>query len=373
MATFSGQQTTYNNTDVQPRVVMDRILMQDPYDIPMFTALGMVTDGFSVDPRGTKVEWLEQAYAAVADVSDAGLTSGTTTTTFTPDTIALYQPGHVIQIDSEKMWVSAVAAHLTVVRGYGGTTQATHVNDSVIKIVGMARLEGDDADDSPSLNLTSAYNYTQIFEHQVKVSGSAEARAYYGNYDPWDSEIDGAMESLMLLLEKMPFYGERLVGSSSTPRGAGGLGEFLSTNTSALSSAALTRKDIEDMLEDIYGYGGNPDLIVTNSWGKRKLGSLYEDHFERIADNRFEGFRTDWLENPIQGKPLEVVVSRDCPAGYMYFLTRDQLGFIPYRDFSFYELAKTGDSRKGEVVGEWSFMVGVEKHHGVLTGFSTSK
>lgn len=373
MATFSGQQTTYNNTDLQPRVVMDRILMQSPYDIPMFTALGIVRDGFSVDPAGTKVEWLEQNYAAKVDVSDAGLTSTTTTTTFTPDTLALYQPGMVIQIDNEKMWVSAVSTYLTVTRGYGGTTPATHENDSAIKIVSMARLEGDDADDSPSLNLAAAYNYTQIFQHTVKVSGTAEKRAYYGNYDPWDSEIDGAMDSLMLLLEKLPFFGERLAGSAVTPRGAGGLGEFLSTNTSALASAALTRKNIEDMLEDIYDEGGNPDLIVTNPWGKRKLGSLYEGHMERVADNRFEGFRTDWLENPIAGKPLEVVVSRDCPAGYMYFLTREQLGFIPYREFYFHELGISGDGKKGEVVGEWSFMVGVEEHHGVITGFSTSK
>ena len=369
---FSGQ-TTYDNTDLQPRVVMDRILMQDPYDIPMFTALGMVKDGFSVDPKGTKVEWFEQAYAAKVDVCDDTFASSTTATEFTPDTPALYQPGMILQIDDEKMWVSAAGANLTVVRGFGGTTPATHVDDSVIKIIGMARLEGDDADDSPGLNISSAYNYTQIFQRTVKASGSALQRAYFGEYDPWDSEIDGAMQSLMLLLEKLPFHGERLVGSATTPRGAGGLNEFLSTNVSAKSNAALTRKMIEDMLENIYDTGGDPDLIVTNPWGKRKLNSLYEGHFERIPDSRFEGFRTDWLENPIAGRPLEVVVSRDCPAGYMYFLTRGQLGFIPYREFTFSPLAKTGDSEKGEVVGEWSFMVGVEDHHGLITGFNTSK
>lgn len=373
MAVFSGQQSTYDNTTLQPRIVMDRILMQDPYDIPMFNALGMVKDGFTVDGKGTKIEWLEQSYAGVSDTSDASLTSATTVTSFTPDTIALYQPGMVLQIDSEKVWVSAVSTALTIVRGYGGTTAATHANDSAISIVGMARLEGDDADDSPNLLLSAAYNYTQIFQHTVKLTGTAEQRAYYGNYDPWDTEIDGAMESLMLLLEKLPFYGERLAGSSTTPRGAGGLSEFLSSNTTALSSAALTAKHVEDMLEDVYENGGDPDLIVTNTWGKRKLNALYQDRFERVADNRFEGFRVDYLENPIAGRPLEVLVSRNCPAGYMYFLTRDQLGFIPYREFAFKELGLTGDSKKGEVVGEWSFMVGVEKHHGVISGMSTSK
>ena len=177
----------------------------------------------------------------------------------------------------------------------------------------------------------------------------------------------------MLLLEKLPFYGKRLAGSATTPRGAGGFGTFITTNVTALSDKALTRKHVEDILEDVFDNGGDPDLIVTNGWGRRKLNSLYEDHFERIADNRFEGFRTDWLEHPITPRPLQVVTSRDCPAGYMYFLTREQMGFIPYRDFHFKELGLTGDSKKGEVVGEWSFMVGVNKHHGLLTGFNTSK
>ena len=374
MTETTGLQTTYNNTTMQPRNVMNRILMQDPYDIPLFTALGLVKDGFDVNTKGTKIEWPEKAYAGVSDTSDDGLTSGTTTTTFTPDTPALYQPGMVIQIDSEMMWISAVAAALTITRGYGGTTAATHVDDSVISIVGIARLEGDDADDSPNLVLSMPYNYTQIMQHTIKLTGTAEQQAYYAKYDPWDSEIDGAMESLMLLLEKLPFYGKRLAGSATTPRGAGGFGTFITTNATALSSAALTRKHVEDMLEDVYGNGGDPDLIVANSWGKRKLNAIYgDDKFDHEADNRFEGYRTDWLENPIAGRPLQVVVSRDCPAGYMYFLTREQMGFVPYRDFSFKELGLTGDSKKGEVVGEWSFMVGVNKHHGVLTGMSTTK
>ena len=367
-----GLLTTYNNTSLQPRVVMDRILMQDPYDIPVFTALGMVTDGFSVDPKGTKIEWFEQGYAAKEDALNGAINNSVTTVVAA--TSGLYQPGMVIQIESEKVWVSAVSgASLTVTRGYGDTSAASHDDATAIYIVGMARLEGDDADDSPNLSLSNAFNYTQILQHTVKVSGSAKVGAQYANYDPWDTEIDGAMESLMLLLERLPFYGERLVGSASTPRGAGGFGTFLSSNVSAKSNAALTRKHVEDMLQAIYDDGGDPDLIITNAWGKRKLNDLYEGHFERVADNRFEGFRTDWLENPISGRPLETVVSRHCPAGYMYFLSRGELGFIPYREFTFSPLAKTGDSEKGEVLGEWSFMVGVEDHHGLITGFNTSK
>jgi len=239
-------------------------------------------------------------------------------------------------------------------------------------VVTMARKEGDDADNSPATQLEMETNYTQIFQHTVELSGTAKVGDYYAGYDPWQSEIDAGMKVLMMLLERTAFYGEELAGSSSVARAMGGMNELITTNVDALSSAALTRNDMDGMFADLYDAGGDVDLIVTGTWGRRKISSFYESLLGREANNQNTGFRMDVIENPIEGRPVDVLISPDCPAGYMYFLSSAEIGFVPYREFFFEELAKTGDAQKGEIVGEWSFFTGVESHHGIISGFSTS-
>lgn len=372
MAQAQGKINSYMDTDLHPRIVTDRILMQDPYDIPLYNHFGANPGKFAFSQLGKKVEWFEEAYPSAVDVADGGLTSGTVTTTFTPDTIALYQPGMVIQIDDELMWVSAVSTYLTVSRGWGSTTAATHVNDSAIAIVGQARLEGDDADDSPHMLQSTEYNYTQILQKTIHQTGTDMVLPHYAGYNAWDHEIDRGMEWLMEQLEKLPFHGKRVEGSASVARAAGGLDAFITTNATALASAALTRKAIETNLASIYNYGGDPDVIICSVTGKRILNSLFEGFFTREADNRFEGYRVDMLENPIAGRPLKVIPSRFCPTASLYICTSDKIGFLPLRPFFFEELAKTGDARKGEIVGEYTLAVAVEKHHGILSGFKTT-
>lgn len=374
MTTGNGVLNSYLDTALNKRVVSDRILMQDPYDIPTYLALGENAAKFSfANPISTKVEWIERAYPAIDDLTDASLTSATNVTQFTPDDIGLYQVGQVLKIDNELLWVSAVSTTLTVTRAFGGTTAATHANDSAIKICGIARLEGADAGNSPQLVHSTGYNYTQILQKSVFITGTNKVMPKVADYDPWDDEIDAAMEILMLQLNRLPFYGGRAIGSASTPRGAGGLTTFISTNLQAMSSAALTAKLLEDKLQACYDNGGDPDVIITTAWNKRKLNDLYGDRFYREADKKYENFMIDYLENPISGKPVKVIVDRAVPAGTLAILSSDQAGFVALRPFFFEELAKSGDAQKGQVVGEYTFVLANEMHHALMTGLSTTK
>lgn len=88
---------------------------------------------------------------------------------------SIFQDGHVIRIDDEYMVVKTVdttANTLSVYsRAFGGTN-ATHVTTSTIYIVGMARLEGDDADYVGVNPVTAPYNYTSIFQKALKITGT---------------------------------------------------------------------------------------------------------------------------------------------------------------------------------------------------------
>lgn len=63
------------------------------------------------------------------------LTDTTTTALTTADVLAAIKPGALLEIDSEMMYVRAsLVGTVTVIRGWNGTTAATHVDQSVITV-----------------------------------------------------------------------------------------------------------------------------------------------------------------------------------------------------------------------------------------------
>jgi hypothetical protein len=97
-------------------------------------------------------DWANAFHASNVTVQDNPLTSGATTITTSTNNstitdtwgqsypatanAGIIQPGHLIQIDSEWMWVVAVPSttQLTVLRGQQGTTAASHAQGTAISV-----------------------------------------------------------------------------------------------------------------------------------------------------------------------------------------------------------------------------------------------
>ena len=376
-----GLVQSYINTVPDKRMVTDRILQIDPYEIATYSALGTDMGKFNFANREGKVyEWLEDTFNPVTDELDAAIT-GTTTTTMTLVTDALAQPGDVWLIDSELVWVSAVSATTaTITKGYGSTTKTTHADSATITLVSRARIDGDDADDSPSTEIASNYNYTQIFQRTVNVARSKQKLAEYGVSSWEDYMIDKYMKELMMLLNKVPYYGKRYAGSASAARTAGGFKVFITDNLAYATSTALTggtaraltRADIDGVLQSIWSDGGNPSLIITGAWAQRKINDFYEGFITTERSEQMGGNLIKNLLHPISGSNLRIVVDRHCPTNELWVLSPDKIGFYPFDPFFYENLAKTGDAIKGEVVGEYGFVVAADKHHGAVLEFSTT-
>jgi hypothetical protein len=288
----------------------------------------------------------------------------------------MYNVGDVLLIDSEYVWVSAVnpsTAQLTLVRNRGGT-QATHTNSTTVTIVGVARLEGADADDSPSTVVTSTTNCSQIFQRSVEVSRDDLLFPLYGIAVLDDYHIQKRMDELVMMVNRQAYRGIRQAGSSSHTQGRsmGGFTTFISTNTTAAGSVALTRDHIDDLLETIFGYGGAPDKIFCNSFQQRRLNSLYEEYITTERSERTGGNRITLLEHPIAGAPIEVIVDRHCQSDYLYIIGSRYCGFITIDPFQFERLAKVGDAAKSQIVGEFGFVLAHEKAHAYISGLTTS-
>lgn len=376
MATGSGLITSYDNTVPQKRMITDRIVMADPYDITTILALGLDNASkfrFVNTPHRT-YEWLEDAYPAVSDAAaGSNLTGSTNTTTITVTTPNLFHVGDVVQIDSELVWVASIASSvLTVVRAYGGTTSVSHPETSTLYIRYNARLEGAASSAAPWTEVTSGYNYSTIFHKEVKVSRDDKLFPNYGMSDLKEYRIDMNMDILMEQLNRLPYYGGRAVGSTSAARSSGGFSTFITTNATALSSAALTRKAIDDEFQQIWAAGGKTDLILTDAWGQRKINDFYEGFVQTARAESIGGIMIKQLMHPITGSLVQVVVDRHCPAGYMYMLDTRHLGYITIDPFFYEDLAKTGDFELGQTVGEYGFVCAYNKAHSILSGYSTS-
>jgi len=372
---YTGQMNSYKNIVPDKVMVTDRILMTNPLKIVPYMRLGADVGKFNfVNMDGKQYRWLEDTYVPESISAVTGMTSQSTTTSFTPTDLTFFQPGDLVRVDDEVMWVSSVSSGLpTVTRGWGDTDTATHADNSVVLRVGRARIDGDDADNSPQTEVTSSTNYTQIFQRTINIARTKQKSAMWGISDPKEYEIDKKMDELLMQLCKMPYHGERYVGTDAAlARTSGGFKTFITTNSTDVASAALTRDHIDDLLQAIHAAGGDPDLILCGAHAQRKINSFYEGFITTERSEAMGGNLISNLMNPITGSNLDVIVDLHCPADELYVLSSDLISFYPFDPFFYEDLGKTGDAELGEIVGEYGFVVKANKHHGYLHTINTS-
>jgi len=377
MALFDQPKTSYSDTTNAKRIIADVIKLIDPVATPLIVALGgfnAARSKFDIRDNGTKVEWLEDSYAPLSDAANQGTTITTNTTTLTVTDASIFQDGHVIKIDSELMVVSAVDTTgntLSVYsRSYGGTN-ATHAATATVNIVGMARLEGDDADYVGLQQVSAPFNYTSIFQKAMKITGTEDVVDEYGYEDAFTYQAMKAIPELARLVELAIFNGIRAVGTATTPRSFGGLGTFITDNTVA-ASGAIAKTHIDDLAEKIRLDGGMPDLFVTHPSIANDLRALLDSSsFVRLTqENSVFGMQAvDQIRT--QYGNLQIVESLWCPVATSYILDSGRVGLYELRPFGWSPLAKTGDSRKAEVVGELSLALANDKAHGTITGITS--
>jgi hypothetical protein len=369
MATLTGVVYSYSNTVPQKRTLTDRIILASPYDVTTILRLG--TDNASkfalINWPNRTYEWLQDSYPARSDAAAAtNITNSTTTTTVAVTTGAKFQVGDIIQIDDELMYVASISSNtLTVVRGHavGTGSQATHESTATVYIRFTARIEGADSSASPSEEVVSVTNATQIFHKEILMTRNAQNIPQYGMSDPWGYKQDKAMDELMEELDRVPFYGRRAAGSATAARSTGGFREFITTNVTDLNSVGLTRANIDTQLDNCFAQGGRPNVMFMGSYVKRKIGSFYEGFVQTERSEQVGGILIDRLQHPILNYSIELVVDRNCASTDLWGIDDRYAGYVEYQPFMFEPLAKVGDADKGQVIGEYGMVVAREKSH----------
>ena len=373
-------QSTYDDNSgvIQKRVITDYITLIDPADAPFVEAMGGLDGGAKkfrfVNFPHTKVEWIEDTREPLAVGLNTAMNNSVTTAVLLAASANMVQVGQILLFadGSEQMWVSAVASDgvtLTVSRGYGGTTATAQVvvNNTAIEILGIARLEGAESHGLGYTVRSTNYNHTQIMQREVKVSRSQNQISQYGIREEFDYQSNKAIPHLMRLIEKAVYKGTRSAGSSAAPRSFGGLGTFVTNNAINSGSAAVTQAKFENALKAAYLDGGKPSKAFVSPTNMQVIKNFYDSGtFLRVdTKEKTVGMTIEKIITPYG--TVDLIMDRWAPDATIYILDPEHVGFVTYYPFTSEPLAKTGDYQRGEVVGEFTLCVRMDKAHAVIT------
>jgi len=205
-------------------------------------------------------------------------------------------------------------------------------------------------------------NILQIFKRAVSISDTATSM----QNGKFSEEVSDRLLELKQKLESVLINGLKKDGSK-TPfiRQMSGLIEF-ADNTNAKSNT-----DVEALIKDGMRQLWNNKLTggtyyaFVNADVKDKIDGIYKDKYSYQHKTTNFGLIVETI-NTNYGI-VNIVLSRDIPADKIVLFNDAYVNMAALRPVTFTPLAKTGDSTKGHVVGEYTLKVGSPKAVAVLT------
>jgi len=356
--------------------MVDAILLDDA---TLLSTFGFSSAGKAVTQ--TKHEWDEDELnpvTVVAKGSGGNLTVSGTTLLLSASQYARVTAGTLLRDQlSGKTEVLMVTARstvsATVTRGYGSTDGQTHAAGATYDIIANARPQGMEGPKDESVAKSRSYNYTQIFSKGVQLTGTALAIEHNGISAEDSYQIDGRTRELIRELDRTLIMGIRAAANNSDGvyGTMGGLIEFINASGGNTNSTAetLTPSVLNAMIKQIWDKGGNPDYVIVGGTQKQKISSFDKEYRRSTLDSRRAGFTIEEFVSDL-GVNLRVIVDRWVPSDTCMVVDSTRVHIKPLSGRSFFleKLAKTGDSEKWQIVGEYTMEVkAATKAHAIHT------
>ena len=268
----------------------------------------------------------------------------------------------------------------------GEATQTLHewTKEKINDPQDNAQVEGFTVTDFEENIAAELNNRTQIFTKAISVSRSAQGIKQAGVNNQYIHQ----MSNRMLEIKKDAEYA--LIGNSIDQAGAGasprrmrGLAAWITTNVSLGAGGAvadatnpatpgtlrpLTHDLIADMMQAAYEQGGNPSTLMSSPAVRRKVTEVLkaineqqEDAKSKKATDTIKIYDSDFGELSIMANRVQARVpySQNCLFGIdeQYW----KKSFLTNGNWKEEKLAKTGDSDKGFIVGEFTLEARAEE------------
>lgn len=345
--------------------VSDIIGMIAPSESPLLDVLGDATE------PATNVyhEWLEE------DLNPNTIIASSTTIV-TTDTAAAFhykglpvsrslQVGAILKsnVTGEVIQLTGLTGNtLTFDRGFGGTTRgAITIGDSFF-VISDAALEGSDVSTDISQPRPRKGNYTQIFKKDVIVSGTQQAVSHIGVTNEMDHQKMMRAREAVRDLEKAVINGilsGNTIGTASLFRTMRGIWSYIQTNVTNLATTTLntlTPVVLNNVISAPWGNGATDlDLVVVDPRYKTIIDGWNETK-QQIIQNTPQGYvrRVTFFEGTYGQH--QILLDRWMPSNSLMVISTNRIKVVPMatRSFNFVQTAKTGDSEKGMVLGEYT-------------------
>lgn len=262
--------------------------------------------------------------------------------------------------------------------------------DSLAAAAANANIEGDDNQDANALTATTRLsNYTQILKKKIVVSGTQEkGMNHAGVKSEMAYQEAKKMKEIKLDLEYAildngnALGNAKVAGNASTAREMASLATYLTSNISVGSTGAaatgdgsntltggtdrdLTEALLTTVLASCWDNGGDPTLLAVSSTNKGVVSNFnggstrYIDTDTKKLVHSIDVYVGDF-------HTLKVVPCRQLVGDNVYAIDPEYLAIADLRPLNSYDLARTGDNFKREMVWETTLEVCNEAAHGLI-------
>jgi hypothetical protein len=344
------------------------VSMISPYETPLLTLIGDA----EFPAQSILHEWLEDSLnineltvsAAALDGSATGLVVLSGANSLMLGTLLETATGEVIQVVAR-----ASDTAVTIERAVGGSTAAAIAASSTLTVLGESTTEGADVREDISKTRVRKTNTCQIFKKDVIVSGTMRSvRNLGGIVDELDYQVQMRTREALRDLEKMVIRGRGAATGASGNAVAGSAGAATASRTmQGIRSMIDTNKPTSVVMDNSSGV--NLNTVIKTAWdnGGTDLdvivcGAEVKEAIDRLNSSRIRvvneenAYRDVVTTYESTYGSLAVVLSRWMPADEGLILAKNRIKVVPLsgRSFQFQPVAKTGDSSKGMVLGEYT-------------------
>lgn len=260
--------------------------------------------------------------------------------------------------------------------------------DSLAAAAANAVLEGDDATTDATTATTRLSNTCQISDKVPRVSGTQEAVNKAGRKSEMSYQVAKRAQELKRDMETILLANTaEAAGNTTNARTLGSIGAWIDTNTSNGASGtdgslgntartdgtqrALTESLLKTVLAAVWTAGGDPDCIMVGAFNKQTISGFTGNatRFKTAEDKQLMAaidlYDSDFGE--LQIIPNRFMRSRDA-----LILQKDMWGVAYLRPFQLWDLAKTGDTERKQLVVEYTLESRNEAASGAVWDLTTS-
>jgi hypothetical protein len=247
-------------------------------------------------------------------------------------------------------------------------------------------IEGDDATVDAMTATTRAFNYTQISDKVIALSGTQSAVDAAGRADEMAYQIAKKSKELKKDMEFALIKEQvQAIGSATVARALGSIGTWIATNGDAgtggsLSTGSgtdapnsgtdrdLTETILKTVIQEVYTSGGDLDLLVVPPSVKQVISGFnanttrFGPAEQRVEYAAIDVYSSDFGD--IQVVPNRVMATTDDKACFL--LQSDMAATAYLREFQVSDLSKTGDSEKKQLLCEYTLEMRNEAAHGII-------